>query len=100
MKFCKDCAHYLEPKGLLAAVPGAPFCKAEATRYAVDVVTGNRRMRGCRAVRAEGEACGPSAVLFVEKQAPVPKKRWWQQIMGYQPIRSGDGPVQPPPRNP
>ena len=48
MKFCKDCAHHFQPQGILAAMPGAPFCKAEATRYAVDVVTGNRRMRGCR----------------------------------------------------
>ena len=78
MKFCKDCAHYVAPKGLAAAIPGSPFCSHERGRKPVDLVSGARRYASCAYLRQEGEICGYDGNLFEPKSMPVEKQPWWR----------------------
>lgn len=79
MKFCKDCAHFVQPTGLLAAAPGAPFCGAEQAKKPVDIVYGTRRMSSCRDMRGDGQWCGKDAVWFAQKSDVA--RSWWRRMV-------------------
>ena len=78
MKFCKDCAHFINPTGLIVMMPDAPFCSHDKTRDPVDLVYGYKKMNSCSTLRQDDGMCGYEAVLF-EPKATKTSRRWFEK---------------------
>lgn len=57
-KLCIDCTFCYQTD-----TPGAPVCREPTQLGEIDLVTGNRPARGCRAVRYHGD-CGVEGKLW------------------------------------
>ncbi|WAL80996.1 hypothetical protein OYT13_15985 [Pandoraea sp. XJJ-1] len=61
VRYCKDCKHYIEPRGLDRLTGMYGFC---AHPKALDKVTGDATLRGGE-VRMNESLCGPDGTLWV-----------------------------------